>query len=65
MIPPNEMGAFQFIAVASLRVGQLLRGCVPRVEGNHAMHVIAQREVAEGKVTALADQSIAVPESPA
>lgn len=45
------MGAFEFVAVAALRAGQLARGCRPRVEGDHTTAVLAQREVAEGKVT--------------
>ena len=51
--PPHEMGAFQFVAIAMLRVGQLARGCRPRVDGIHPTAVIAQLEVAQGKVTSL------------
>ncbi len=45
-----DIGAFEFVALAVLRVGQLSRGCLPRVEGDHSTAVFAQREVAEGKV---------------
>ena len=53
--PPHEMGVFQFVAVAALRAAQLMRGCRPRVDGDHSAAVFAQREVAEGKVTATAE----------
>ena len=51
--PPPGMGAFQFVKLASLRAAQLQRGCVPRVDGygTHKASVIAQVEVAEGRVT--------------
>ena len=49
--PPHDMGAFEFVALASLRAAQLTRGCRPRVDGQHTTAVFAQREVAEGKVT--------------
>jgi DNA-directed RNA polymerase subunit K/omega len=48
------MGAFQFVALAALRAVQLMHGCRPRVEGDHSTAVIAQREIAEGRVTAVA-----------
>jgi hypothetical protein len=51
------MGAFQFVVLATLRAGQLIKGCRPRVEGGHKAIVTAQVEVAEGKVL----QSFAVP----
>ncbi len=45
------MGTFQFVVLSSLRAVQLTRGCRPRVEvGTHKRNVIAQLEVAEGKV---------------
>ncbi|MGE3517632.1 MAG: hypothetical protein AB7J63_01645 [Vicinamibacterales bacterium] len=44
------MGAFEFVAVAVLRVAQLARGCRPRIDGAHTKAFLAQREVAEGKV---------------
>ena len=47
------MGAFHFSVLATLRAAQLLRGCTPRVEGSHKATVIAQFEVAEGKVKQL------------
>ena len=48
---PHDMGAFEFVVVAALRTAQLKRGCLPRVDGDHTHAVLAQREVAEGKVT--------------
>jgi len=47
------MGAFQFVVLATLRTAQLMRGCRPRVDGAHKAMVIAQSEVAQGKVEAL------------
>ena len=47
------MGAFHFSVLSTLRAQQLLRGCTPRVEGIHKATVIAQFEVAEGKVKQL------------
>jgi DNA-directed RNA polymerase subunit K/omega len=51
--PPPGMSAFQFVTLASLRAAQLQRGCLPRVDGDgtHKATVIAQVEVAEGRVT--------------
>jgi DNA-directed RNA polymerase subunit K/omega len=47
------MGAFTFVVLSTLRSTQLIRGCRPRVEGVHKRTVIAQIEVAEGKVMQL------------
>jgi DNA-directed RNA polymerase subunit K/omega len=52
--PPHAMGTFEFVAIAALRAAQLTRGCRPRVDGDHTTAVLAQREVAEGKVTSMA-----------
>ena len=49
-IRPPGMGALEFVAIAALRAAQLTRGCLPRVDGDHTTAVLAQREVAEGKV---------------
>ena len=55
------MGAFQFVVLATLRAAQLIRGCEPRVfTGDHKKTVIAQCEVAEGKVAQLASAPIVV-----
>jgi len=51
---PPGMGAFQFVVLATLRAAQLMKGCRPRVErGVHKSTIIAQVEVAEGKVQQL------------
>ena len=48
---PVETNAFEFAVVAGLRAVQLSRGCTPRVDGtSNKVTVIAQLEVAEGKV---------------
>lgn len=47
------MGAFTFVVLSTLRSTQLIRGCLPRVDGAHKRTVIAQIEVAEGKVMQL------------
>jgi DNA-directed RNA polymerase subunit K/omega len=47
---PSGIGAFQFVILASLRATQLMRGCIPRIEGAHKNTVIAQLEVSQGKV---------------
>jgi hypothetical protein len=53
---PANMGAFQFVALARLRMAQLMRGCAPKVGGLHKAAVMAQHEVSQGKVTALVTQ---------
>jgi hypothetical protein len=59
VIPPvTAMGSFEFVVLAKLRAGQLVRGCAPRVSGDHSTAVIAQLEVAAGKVTAIADGTV-------
>jgi DNA-directed RNA polymerase subunit K/omega len=48
---PAETNAFEFAVVAGLRAVQLSRGCTPRVGGGSTkVTIIAQQEVAEGKV---------------
>jgi hypothetical protein len=47
---PAGIGAFQFVILASLRATQLMRGCLPRIEGVHKNTVIAQLEVSQGMV---------------
>jgi hypothetical protein len=48
---PPALSAFEFVILAALRSGQLMRGCTPRVDGAHKTIMIAQLEVATGKVT--------------
>ena len=48
---PAQFGGYMFSVLSSLRVAQLIRGCVPRVTvGTHKMITTAQMEVAEEKV---------------
>lgn len=42
--------AFEFVAIASARAKQLLRGCTPRVEGSAKPARLAQQEVLAGTV---------------
>ena len=49
---PAGIGAFEFVILASLRAAQLMRGCRPKIDGFHKNTVIAQLEVAQGKVFA-------------
>jgi hypothetical protein len=47
---PIAVNAYEFIAVSALRTQQLLAGCTPRLPGAHAATVMAQMEVAAGRV---------------
>jgi len=44
--PPTSR--FEFVAMASARAHQLLKGCRPKVEGAHKTARMAQREVKSG-----------------
>jgi hypothetical protein len=44
---PADVGAFEFVILASLRAAQLMRGCTPRIESTHKMIMTAQMEVAQ------------------
>jgi DNA-directed RNA polymerase subunit K/omega len=48
-------GRFEFVAVASARARQLLRGCTPRTDGSAKPARLAQLEVKRGKVEKSAD----------
>jgi DNA-directed RNA polymerase subunit K/omega len=50
---PDEMNAFEFVVVASLRAAQLMRGCTPRISTREKTITTAQLEVAGGKVARL------------
>jgi hypothetical protein len=50
---PDGMGGFEFVVLATLRSTQLIRGCLPRIDGGHKSTITAQMEVATGKVTRL------------
>jgi hypothetical protein len=48
---PAGLGAFEFVVVAMLRAGQLMRGCTPKIDGHSHKHtVVAQSEVAAGLI---------------
>ena len=51
---PADLGAFQFVVLASLRAAQLVRGCTPRVAVGHKHTITAQLEVAAEMVRASA-----------
>jgi DNA-directed RNA polymerase subunit K/omega len=46
----NPESRFEFVSVASARAHQLLRGCLPKVEGSAQPARRAQQEVAQGAV---------------
>ena len=58
---PRSVGAhtFEFAVLSGLRAAQLFRGCTPRIDGAHKLTVIAQLEVAAGKVVRTADSVLA------
>jgi hypothetical protein len=61
---PVALNAFEFAVMAGLRAAQLTRGSVPRVEGSTKVTVIAQREIAEGKVAKVACETTVVDATP-
>jgi DNA-directed RNA polymerase subunit K/omega len=58
---PDDMNAFEFVVVATLRAQQLQRGCTPRVEQSAKLAVTAQQEVAERKVLSVRASAELVP----
>ena len=54
---PAEFSAFEFAVLSGLRAAQLVRGCIPRMEGPHKATMMAQLEVASGKVTRFVEPS--------
>lgn len=48
---PSSLGAFEFVVLSTLRAAQLMKGCIPKIDGGtHKSTVIAQIEVAALKV---------------
>lgn len=47
----NPERRFEFVSVASARAHQLLRGCLPKIEGSAQPARRAQQEVASGLVS--------------
>jgi len=56
---PPAIGAFEFVVLSALRAAQLMRGCIPKVEGAHKLTTTAQWEVAAGKIVNIYDASLA------
>lgn len=56
---PVTIGRFEFVVLATLRATQLMRGCLPRIGGVHKATVIAQAEVAAGKILSASDEPTA------
>jgi DNA-directed RNA polymerase subunit K/omega len=49
--PPNGMGGFEFVVLATQRAAQLMLGCVPTVDpGDHKATVVARIEVSSGRI---------------
>ncbi|MDA1307114.1 MAG: DNA-directed RNA polymerase subunit omega [Acidobacteria bacterium] len=63
----NPESRFEFVSIASRRAHQLLRGCLPKVEGSAQPARRAQQEVAAGVVARVAktDDEELVPVAPA
>jgi DNA-directed RNA polymerase subunit K/omega len=47
---PAELSVFEFVILSGLRAAQLMRGCIPRIDGSHKVTMMAQMEVAARKV---------------
>ena len=56
---PPAIGAFEFVVLSALRAAQLMRGCIPKVQGAHKLTTTAQWEVAAGKIVNIYDASLA------
>lgn len=56
---PQAIGAFEFVVLSALRAAQLMRGCIPKVEGAHKLTTTAQWEVASGKIVNTYDAKLA------
>jgi DNA-directed RNA polymerase subunit K/omega len=44
------MEAFEFVVVSVLRAQQLMKGCVPHLDGTHKAITMAQMEVSAGMI---------------
>ncbi len=58
---PPGIGRFGFAVLSALRAAQLIRGCRPRVDGEHKPIMTAQIEVSEGKVRQMPEAPKPVP----
>ena len=61
---PLEMNSFEFIAIATLRTAQLIRGCVPRVPSGHKFTTTAQLEIIAGQILKLPQPPPLPPQAP-
>lgn len=61
---PVETNSFEFIAIATLRTKQLMRGCLPRVPLCHKLTTTAQLEIVAGKIFKLSQEPPPVPRPP-
>ena len=50
---PARLNPYEFAVVSALRTHQLMAGCVPLLAGTHKATMMAQMEVATGKVARL------------
>jgi DNA-directed RNA polymerase subunit K/omega len=50
VIRPVHLNSYEFVVVSALRAQQLILGCIPRVDGDHAKTTTAQMEVAQGHI---------------
>jgi DNA-directed RNA polymerase subunit K/omega len=54
------MEKFEFVVMATLRAQQLMKGCVPQLDGDHKATTMAQMEVSAGKIVrAVPDPAVA------
>ena len=59
---PYKMEAFEFVVVSVLRAQQLMKGCVPHLDGAHKATTMAQMEVSAGKIARKATEPNGVPD---
>jgi DNA-directed RNA polymerase subunit K/omega len=56
---PYAMNAFEFVVLSGLRAQQLMKGCIPRLDGVHKAITMAQMEVSAGKIAREAPDPVA------
>ena len=54
---PYQMEAFEYVVVSVLRAQQLMKGCIPHLDGVHKATTMAQMEVSAGKIARKAEDS--------
>ena len=50
VVRPVHLEGFEFVVIATLRAQQLMKGCVPHLDGQHKATTMAQMEVSAGKI---------------